>query len=94
MTPTHNSKQRLIAACNLMNEGNSMEYAAGVYSLPVKTFEAYLSGLFVESSTDIPEINKPVFNEVTDDNYAELEARVAAHCDYAMAIINTLFFMV
>jgi hypothetical protein len=39
-----------------MNEGNSMEYAAGVYSLPVKTFDAYLSGLWVEPTTNIAEI--------------------------------------
>jgi len=61
-----------------------MEYAAGVYSLPVKTFEDYLCGLSVESSTDIPEINEPSFTDLNSADYAELEARVAAHCDYGI----------
>lgn len=84
MTPTYNSKKRLIAACNLMNEGNSMEYAAGVYSLPIKTFEDYLCGLSVESSTDIPEINMPLYESVGDKLYVELNSRVHDNCDYAI----------
>lgn len=54
-----NSKMRLQAAARLMNEGNSMEYSAGVYSLPVRDFSDYLSGLFAESPVNTSEIIRP-----------------------------------
>lgn len=55
------STQRLAAAKNMMSEGLSLEYCAGMFSLPVDELDAYTqAGLSVESSTDIPEINAPV----------------------------------
>ncbi len=52
-----NSKMILQAAARLMIDGESMQYAAGLYSLPVRDFQDYLAGLFLDGATIIAEIN-------------------------------------
>ena len=59
MINTVNSKMRMQAAARLMIDGESMLYAAGLYSLPVREFQDYLGGLFAESLSIPVEINKP-----------------------------------
>ena len=54
-----NSKMRMQAAARLMIDGESMEYAAGLYSLPVRDFQDYLAGLFYAADTVLSEIPKP-----------------------------------
>lgn len=101
MTPSENSFARLQAAYKLVNHGESLEYAAGVYSLPVWALEEHQAGLSGNALTDLSEIktrsttapstfavpfggvfeemNLPMFEEVGDKTYAEIQARIHAN---------------
>lgn len=62
-----NSIMRLKAAYQMMQTGESLEYCAGVFSLPVDALRSYIAGLLEQSTTGLlqpspvkmPEIKKP-----------------------------------
>lgn len=63
MLPKENSTMRLQAAVRLMDDGESLEYAAGLYSLPVKKLRDYLAGLSYDCPPLLPETNTGVFKD-------------------------------
>lgn len=72
MIHVSNSTMRLAAAYKMMQTGETLEYCAGLFSLPVQELRSYIAGLLANSPTgltlsgllqpspvNMPEIKKP-----------------------------------